>query len=470
MLTRLHIQGFKNLADTEVRLGPFTCIAGVNGIGKSNLFDALRFLGDLCEFNFVEAAHRVRGADKASKLSRLFGRRTDGTWRDIRIEADFFVPQEALDDFGQQTKPSVTFLNYSVGLRYLAGDSSQTQGDRIQLLEERLVYIPKSKAQDRIGFPYSTAFIESLRNDGARTAPFISTTDQDPDAITIHLHQDQTKGRYSSIPAKNSPRTVLSTIKSDEYPTALVAKRAMQSWQQLQLEPSQLREPDGFELNQDHIDSRGAHLPATLARLGATDEVTNTLAQLIPEVKSLEVDIDDARQTRVLYLTQHDGTRHAARELSDGTLRFLALATLKCDPQVQGVICLEEPENGIHPGRIPAMIELLQHMAVDTNYAVDSDNPLRQVIINTHSPLVVESLYETAPDTLLLAVRLQHQGQQVTSFAHVKTQGLTWRSKIAPAGLVVQPVGKSLLIDFLEDHESRSKSRYLTQNSTYTLL
>jgi predicted ATPase len=470
MLTRLHIQGFKNLVDTEVRLGPFTCIAGVNGIGKSNLFDALRFLGDLCEFNFVEAAHRVRGADKAAKLSRLFARRLDGSWRDIRLEADFFVPSEAIDDYGQKTRPTVTFLTYVVGLRYIAGDSSQLQGDRIQLLEERLVYIPKSKAKESIGFPYSVEFIDSLRNDGLRTAPFISTTDDDPNAVTIHLHQDQTRGRYSTIPAKNSPRTVLSTIKSDEYPTALVAKRAMQSWQQLQLEPSQLREPDGFELNQDHIDSRGAHLPATLARLGSTDEVANTLAQLIPEVLSLEVDVDDARQMRVLYLTQRDGTRHAARELSDGTLRFLALATLKCDPQVQGVICLEEPENGIHPGRIPAMVDLLQKMAVDTNYAVGDGNPLRQVIINTHSPLVVESLYNTAPDTLLLAVRLNYQGQQVTSFTYVAANVETWRSKIAPAGLAVQPVGKSLLVDFLEDRETRAKDRYLTKYTSNLLL
>ena len=44
MLTRLHVKGFKNLVDTEVHFGPFTCIAGANAVGKSNLFDAIRFL------------------------------------------------------------------------------------------------------------------------------------------------------------------------------------------------------------------------------------------------------------------------------------------------------------------------------------------------------------------------------------------------------------------------------------------
>lgn len=44
MLTRLKVSGFKNLVEVDVRMGPFTCIAGVNGVGKSNIFDAIQFL------------------------------------------------------------------------------------------------------------------------------------------------------------------------------------------------------------------------------------------------------------------------------------------------------------------------------------------------------------------------------------------------------------------------------------------
>ena len=53
MLTRLKVSGFKNLVDTEVRFGPLTCIAGFNGVGKSNLFDAVRFLSLLADHSFV---------------------------------------------------------------------------------------------------------------------------------------------------------------------------------------------------------------------------------------------------------------------------------------------------------------------------------------------------------------------------------------------------------------------------------
>src|SRR5882724_8522943 len=60
MLTRLRVDGFKNLVGMDVRFGPFTCIAGANGIGKSNLFDAIRFLSLSANYSLLEAALRVR--------------------------------------------------------------------------------------------------------------------------------------------------------------------------------------------------------------------------------------------------------------------------------------------------------------------------------------------------------------------------------------------------------------------------
>jgi AAA15 family ATPase/GTPase len=49
MLTRIEIDGFKNLLGFSAEFGPFTCIAGPNAVGKSNLFDAIEFLSLLAE-------------------------------------------------------------------------------------------------------------------------------------------------------------------------------------------------------------------------------------------------------------------------------------------------------------------------------------------------------------------------------------------------------------------------------------
>ena len=79
----------------------------------------------------------------------------------------------------------------------------------------------------------------------------------------------------------------------------------------------------------------------------------------------MRVDPDEKRELLTLYVTGKDRTPHAARSLSDGTLRFLALTVVELDPEAQGLLCLEEPENGIHPQRIPAMLRLLQDIATD---------------------------------------------------------------------------------------------------------
>ena len=60
MIIRLQVKGFKNLYDVDVSFGPFTCIAGTNGVGKSNLFDAIKFLSYLSDKTPVEAAFSIR--------------------------------------------------------------------------------------------------------------------------------------------------------------------------------------------------------------------------------------------------------------------------------------------------------------------------------------------------------------------------------------------------------------------------
>jgi predicted ATPase len=218
----------------------------------------------------------------------------------------------------------------------------------------------------------------------------------------------------------------------------------MESWRILQLEPSALRKPD--EINASpHLTINGEHLPANLYRLAqpawfATKEkvrlpdadfiysqIANRLATLIGDVKRVWVDRDDKREILTLQVTGIDGTDHPARSLSDGTLRFLALSVLELDFTAQGLLCLEEPENGIHPERIPAMLHLLQDIAADADEPVDETNPLRQVIVNTHSPVVVGEV----PDECLLVAETREDIQDGRRFKKVVFSCLsdTWRAK-----------------------------------------
>jgi len=100
VLTRLRVRGFKNLLDVDVSFGPFTCIAGANGIGKSNWFDAIRFLHLLTRNQLMEAVPKIRDTSgQSADPAALFT--TFGTYRapEMRFTADLIVERQAQDDF-----------------------------------------------------------------------------------------------------------------------------------------------------------------------------------------------------------------------------------------------------------------------------------------------------------------------------------------------------------------------------------
>jgi hypothetical protein len=102
---------------------------------------------------------------------------------------------------------------------------------------------------------------------------------------------------------------------------------------------------------------------------------------------------------------------------------------------------LEEPENGMHPSRIPAMLRLLQDLAVEADEAVSPANPLRQVLINTHSPSVVAEV----PDHTLLMAKLVPGSEDTEQAILLPLQG-TWRTAGADD---VRTVAKGDLLAYL---------------------
>ena len=451
MLTRLKVTGFKNLVDVDVYFGPFTCIAGPNAVGKSNLFDAIRFLSATASDTLLKAALSVRSQNAATADVRdLFHRVGSIAGDRMTFEVEMIAPKESVDDLGQPAKAKVNLLRYTLELK-LRGDAEMAAGrGPLEIVRERLEHIQIRQAGKHLPFDHTAStWRKSALAVERRGAPFISTEGQ-----VIKLHQDGGGGGRAVSNPSTSPRTVLSTANAAESPTALCARREMESWQLLQLEPSKIREPDNLNAPQ-HLASDGSHLASTLYHLAFTPQpgeskvdperiycqTVNRLSELIDDVDGIEVDRDEKRQLLPLRIKGHDGASFPAKSLSDGTLRFMALTILEMDTRANGVVCLEEPENGIHPERIPAMVRLLEDIAGDTDEAVDDANPLRQVIINTHSPAVVLAV----PDDSLLIVesRLESAGGQSyrkAVFSHLPD---TWRSKAFPNARTV-PKGKLL--------------------------
>ena len=459
MLTRLEVDGFKNLHGLEIDFGPFTCIAGENGAGKSNVFDAIEFLSLLSSRSLMEAAQEVRSTrdDRPGDPKDLFWRGAAEGGHLICLAAEMIVPSNVEDDFGRPAKASITFLRYEVDIGYEPARGLEKIG-RLVLVRESLKHINLGEASRRLGFPHSASRFRKSVVIGRRAGgPFISTKEREGDQV-IAVHQDGgSRGNPRPASAARAPATVLSTITGSDDPTILAARREMQSWYRLALEPSALRAPDRYT-DPRRMSINGRHLPAVLFKVvtkryssQADSDPEEPYARVATRLSSLTslgvrrvfVDADDTREIFTLKIKEGSGMELPARSLSEGTLRFLALAILLEDPDSRGTICMEEPENGLHPGNLGTMVDLLRDLAVDTSDSPGEDNPFRQVILNTHSPSFVQLLQ---PEELLLAT---------TSFAPRKGETLrvlrlaplkdTWRDGRQPE----PPVTKADILPYL---------------------
>lgn len=94
--------------------------------------------------------------------------------------------------------------------------------------------------------------------------------------------------------------------------------------------------------------------------------------------------------------------------MSDGTLRYLCLLAILCHPKPPPLICIEEPELGIHTDIIPVLATLLKEAATRT-----------QLIVTTHSEALVDELSDT-PDS----IHVCEKKQGCTQFRRLETDDL----------------------------------------------
>lgn len=457
MLTRLEVRGFKNLRDISIDFGPFTCIAGPNGAGKSNVFDAIQFLAELADRPLMEAAEAVRGtrSGRAADPRDLFWDLEGDSDASLQFAAEMIVPREVEDDFGQQARATTTFLRYELEIGYERPTGLERLG-RLVLLRESLQHITQSEASRHLRFPHSAALFRRKVVLGRRSGVAYISTDFGGAEPVITVHQDGgSRGQPRRASAARAGSTVVRTTSVKDDPTILAARREMQSWRRLSLEPSALRTEDRY------TDSRtmapdGRHLAASLHRIAASAQqigdspadvyarVAGRLRQLTGvDVDHIEVDADDTRELLTVRLTERSGKELPARSLSEGTLRFLALCVIHADASIGGVICMEEPENGIHPANVGAMVQLVRDLAVDPLDEPGADNPLRQVIVNTHSQSVVRLVGEN--DLLMATAAPVDENGASRNALRLRPLADSWRARVNGT----EPVGKADLIPYL---------------------
>ena len=395
MLTRIEIDGFKTFERFHLDLGPFLVILGPNACGKSNLFDAMRLLSTLTTLDLRSAVQQMRG-----EPYELFRRAGDGrAGQKMAFAVEVLLEPRVRDPWGAEVELRSTRLRYELTI-----ELRQERGvERLFVTHEAVrPILKKDDHLDRLpGYEVSPRFLKTFAK-YHRRSPFLETDVSGPRPI-LEIHNDGVQGRNSHRPADAAEATVLSSITSAEYRHLYALREEMRSWCFLQLNPTVMRRASST-VAPEYLEADGNNLATVLARIraltttddrpkGVIADIAADLASLIPSVKALEIKEDIPNREFYLEILQKDGIRFSSRVVSDGTLRVLALLTMLHDPRRRGLICLEEPENGVHPIRLKMLIARLEELSTDP--ASDQDatgEPLAQMLLNSHSPVVLSSL------------------------------------------------------------------------------
>ena len=199
----------------------------------------------------------------------------------------------------------------------------------------------------------------------------------------------------------------------------------LSSWVALNLAPASMR---GRALVSDRrpLRSDGGNLAAVLGRASENAAVWQILladaVALLPELRDIRVSRD--RDYWELELRSRGSGWMSAHTASDGTLRVLAILAAAHDPDHPSVLIVDEVENGLHPSRLAELIRRMRRITQDSL----ADGPVRQMILTTHSPVVLSALYP------------EHENE-VVFFSTAYGPHTVGGRKVGSLRTVVEPVG-----------------------------
>jgi predicted ATPase len=146
------------------------------------------------------------------------------------------------------------------------------------------------------------------------------------------------------------------------------------------------------DLASDFLQEDAANLALVLNEL----EVRGSNATIVERLKSADESITGFTPRllggTIQLAIRHEGLRDpiSATRLSDGTIRYLCLLAILCHPDPPPLVCLEEPEVGLHPDLIVELADLL----VEASHRM-------QLIVTTHSDILVDALTDV-PDAVIV--------------------------------------------------------------------
>lgn len=361
MINAICVQNFRSIKDMTVRLGPLNVLLGKNGAGKSNFLDSLAFLADVTEIGVRAALLRE---NRRSFEDVVYARELHQIMA-IQIEAWSNRLGFAEDD---------DLLFYQVGFGL-----NPTTGRDVEVGAEQLWRAHHPVLVDATRLHPDGQIFEHLP---ANKAPLL-------DAQRVWREDSAAAETF----AFSTQRTALSQLADRmRYPHAIALVNALRQFKVFRLDPQAMRRPATVKY-QAELEPDGGNLAAVLDEMDRTvlEAITTELRVAVPGLDSIRLEPAGPGQ-KVITIREKNNLTFYPHQLSDGTLRFLAMAAIAHGAVAAPLLAIEEPENGISPARLFQLVELFRSHA----------STGQQIILTTHAPYLVDCLQ---PDELIIFTR-----------------------------------------------------------------
>ncbi|MCC6811535.1 MAG: ATP-binding protein [Deltaproteobacteria bacterium] len=371
MITLIEAKGYRALRYVRQPLGNFAVLVGPNASGKTTFLDVPAFLGRLVA-DGIDAAV----GERSKNFQDLTWRR-EGTTFELAVEVS--IPHERRRNLSE----SYDTARYEVGLGLNGSDEVSLLTERV-LLKQSSAQPPRPRALfPESAMPPDTILTQKLvAKAGAKQV--ISKV---ADGNDNFYDETKTKGTSYNPSFKLGPRkSALANLPADEskFPVATWLKDYLtEGVQRLVLNSEHIR--SASPPNQGRRFKRdGSNLAWVAANLQKDDpdrfnDWMDHLSTALRDFESLRVVVREDDKHSYMMLKYRGGLEVPSWMASDGTMRMLALTLPAYLPDFRGVFLIEEPENGIHPRAVEAMLQSLSSV-------YDA-----QILLATHSPVILSS-------------------------------------------------------------------------------
>ena len=337
---------------TELELGPLNVLIGPNGSGKSNFIDAIGLLKSTPED--LDAA--IRGG----------GGIADWLWRSVNVKPSQ-GELEAVIEGRDGTRP----LRYSLSLakvqqffnisREQLEDAERGPEGHVPWTyfasEQNEVVVKERVGEVDMSSGFRSSGLQSVLSQLKDPTHYPQITHVGRALERIRLYRDWSFGRTAEVELPGKPDAPNNYLTEDAANLGLV-------------------------LNRLSLDAQ------------VKQKILTALNNLYEGITDFHVNIECGR---VQVFLSEGGTPFPGTRLSDGAMRYLSILAILCNPSPPPLVCLEQPEMGLHPDILPGLADLLREASERC-----------QLIVTTHSDVLVDKLTDT-PESIVVCEK--HHGQ-----------------------------------------------------------